>query len=676
MWKSTQLHPLLGIYKYPAIASTPQLTEDKVILRETNSHGGNEGQARHLVYLDKATGKTLFRRFAGHIDYRTRYAPVATDGRFTVYPFGVHDIYGYPAICQNFNRLICADADNSRVQWDINIGDIDALVDPVLTEGLAICGTEEGYVYGLRLEGKPVEAWAFQANGSVNTTVAVDGGRIYFGANGGTVYCLEAATGKLVWSTAALPVEANARKQFSTALVQGDRIYLGGANRKLFCLAAANGALLWERTLSDWVRARPVATATGLYAATVDGRMHCLDPAGRILWSRQVSTHPIYADLVLAGDRILLNDSHLYFRCLDLNGQELWKKSLVLAAHTGEGERIYTDEISGGTYYQSKPTAWQGKLFFGNPAGFLYALDAASGQEIWKFEMGGGISVGPAVADGKVYAGQQGGERYFYCLDAASGRCLWKQALPGGWVWGSAAVDDGLVYVPTVSGYAVCLDGATGHIVWMYPTAKSVPAEPAVFGDLVYFGSWSHALYAFQKKTGSIVWKSRGAQLDSGTLIATGGEIYHPDGTSMFQRLDASSGEVLSRGITDPGLIGPFTNFNATPAIHGTRGYYTARVGTGLRGVPMASRVFCVDLEASRILWTFPDGGGLSAPALAQDRLYIGSGNTPFLYCLNGATGEPWWIYRLGNRLEEPTLCIYRDKLYALAADGYLHAVE
>ena len=78
-------------------------------LREVNSHGGNEGQARNLVYLDKATGRALDRTYAGHVDYRTRVAPVATNGNHMVYPFGVHDIYGSPAICQNFNRLICAD---------------------------------------------------------------------------------------------------------------------------------------------------------------------------------------------------------------------------------------------------------------------------------------------------------------------------------------------------------------------------------------------------------------------------------------------------------------------------------------------------------------------------------------------------------------------------------------
>jgi outer membrane protein assembly factor BamB len=84
----------------------------------------------------------------------------------------------------------------------------------------------------------------------------------------------------------------------------------------------------------------------------------------------------------------------------------------------------------------------------------------------------------------------------------------------------------------------VCLDAATGHIIWMYPTAMSVPAEPAIDGDLVYFGSWSHSIYAFDKKTGAIVWKENGVGLDSGTLIATGGEVYLPHHNTVFSALD------------------------------------------------------------------------------------------------------------------------------------------
>ena len=39
-------------------------------------------------------------------------------------------------------------------------------------------------------------------------------------------------------------------------------------------------------------------------------------------------------------------------------------------------------------------------------------------------------------------------------------------------------------------------------------------------------------------------------------------------------------------------------------------------------------------------------------------------------------TPGTWRINPFGQRVEESTLCIYRDKVYLLAADGYLHAVD
>ena len=79
---------------------------------------------------------------------------------------------------------------------------------------------------------------------------------------------------------------------------------------------------------------------------------------------------------------------------------------------------------------------------------------------------------------------------------------------------------------------------------------------------------------------------------------------------------------------------------------------------------------------SAKIHWTFEDGGGLYPPAIASGRVYIGSGNTPNFYCLDAFTGEPKWIYKLGQRVEEATLCIYRDKVYVLADDGYVPTIK
>ena len=679
IWKSSQTHPKFGIYKYPAIASTPVVLNDQVVLREVNSHGGNEGQAKNLVYVNKENGETEARRYAGHVDYRTRYAAVDGSEDFVVYPFGIHDIYDSPPVCQNFNRLICADAQNKQKYWDFNVGNIDALAEPVISGDKVFQGTMEGYLYALNLKREQGEgriAWNYKAGGSVNTAVAVENGRVYFGANGGSVYCLNKKDGKLVWQFEVQKPEKNARRYFTTPVIRDNRLYIGGADKHLYCLDAISGDLIWQVEADDWIRSRPVVDEHNIHFATIGGKLYNVNHRGNVQLTKQISDHPIYADLVRKDDIFLVTDSHLMVYCFNDKGNKIWEKSILCAFTNEKGKRIFTDQLSGGTYYQSKPTAANGNLVFGTPSGFLYSVNAETGEENWKFEMGGAISVGAAIADGKIYAGQQGGERFFYCLDAKTGELVWKQTLPGGWVWGSANVDDSLVYVPTVNGYAVCLDGDTGDIVWMNRTAKSVPAEPAIDGNRVYFGSWSRALYAFDKKTGEIVWKENGVGLDSGTLIARNDKIYLPHHSNIFMYFDAKSGKLLNDGNKNEEEKGVYSNFNASPAFAGGRAFFSARVGIGLRGVPLSSKVYCVDPLTGKINWTFPDGGGLSAPALASGRVYIASGNTPFLYCLDQKTGTPHWIVKLGHRVEESTLCIYRNKIYVLSADGYVHAIE
>jgi outer membrane protein assembly factor BamB len=54
-----------------------------------------------------------------------------------------------------------------------------------------------------------VERWVFHAEGPVRLAPAVANGRVYFGSDDGSVYCLEAASGALVWKRA---IDAQARR--------------------------------------------------------------------------------------------------------------------------------------------------------------------------------------------------------------------------------------------------------------------------------------------------------------------------------------------------------------------------------------------------------------------------------------------------------------------------------
>jgi lanthanide-dependent methanol dehydrogenase len=76
-----------------------------------------------------------------------------------------------------------------------------------------------------------------------------------------------------------------------------------------------------------------------------------------------------------------------------------------------------------------------GKIFFNTLDGNTIAVDAGSGQQVWRttlanIQKGETITMAPLVADGKVLVGNSGGEMgvrgWIAALDAGSGKLVWK----------------------------------------------------------------------------------------------------------------------------------------------------------------------------------------------------------------------------------------------------------
>lgn len=60
------------------------------------------------------------------------------------------------------------------------------------------------------------------------------------------------------------------------------------------------------------------------------------------------------------------------------------------------------------------PSVAGGVVLVGCGDGYLYALDAKSGKQLWKFKASGGIRTQPVVHEGTVYVGADDG--YLYAL--------------------------------------------------------------------------------------------------------------------------------------------------------------------------------------------------------------------------------------------------------------------
>src|SRR5262249_28067635 len=112
---------------------------------------------------------------------------------------------------------------------------------------------------------------------------------------------------------------------------------------------------------------------------------------------------------------------------------------------------------------RSQPTIAGGRLFVANESGAVYSLDPKTGCTYWTFQAQSdvrtAISIGPRREAGgataySVYFGD--GKTNVYALDAATGRQLWTRKVEdhaSGRITGAPALYNGRLYVP-VTGVA------------------------------------------------------------------------------------------------------------------------------------------------------------------------------------------------------------------------------
>lgn len=357
-------------------------------------------------------------------------------------------------------------------------------------------------------------------------------------------------------------------------------------------------------------------------------------------------------------------------------------------AHTGVYNSAGPTEFHGvkwsfrtGGPIVGSPVIADGVIYFGGMDTNLYAVDAQTGQQKWKFATLGQrqIASTPAVADGAVYF--IGYDGLIYSIDAATGKQKWIfstdferrfqanrlhgyppgfQTIPDSWdlYSSSPTVAGGKVYVGTGDGGVYALDAATGKMAWKFSTGDVVHASPAVVNGVVYIGSWDSYFYALDADSGQEKWRfhatedpfTHNQQGFQSSAAVVDGMIYVGCRDGKLYALDAATGHKKWEYSNSKGWI------NGTPAV---------RDGAIYVGTSDGYRFFALDAKTGRLRWDFDAKGAVfSSGALAGDTVYFGSSNGK-LYVLNTKTGALAWEYR--------TEAAKADVMKILNADGGLN---
>lgn len=319
-------------------------------------------------------------------------------------------------------------------------------------------------------------------------------------------------------------------------MVLGDEVIQASAE-----LSGADIALPAAQPLESWPQsgAGPSKTA-GHVAAAKELQIAWRVDAGRGSTRKSALTTPPVA----SNSAIFVIDSRQTVRAFDLDtGDRLWTREL------DSGNR--RDDVGVGSGLALSGDT----LIVASGFGFVSALDASNGAEIWRTDMEAPMTGSPTVKDGRAYVSSNNNE--VFALDVKSGRILWSdQAIAeSARVLGSpssAAVED-IVITPYSSGEIIAYLAANGRRLWTEALSRpgrftpissinDIASRPVIGGGLVFAANQSGVMAAIDGRTGNRVWVQPIGSTSAPALV--GNYIFISGTDGRVAAIQANSGEV------------------------------------------------------------------------------------------------------------------------------------
>ncbi len=319
--------------------------------------------------------------------------------------------------------------------------------------------------------------WEFEAQGSVVSSPAVAGGRVFFGSRDNNVYCLDAVTGTRQWS-----YETGGWVDSSPA-VSGEAVYVASRDGHLYCLNAATGQVIWKFATGGTDCSSPLVHAGRVYfgAGFPQKAFYALDAeTGAKAWEAEFG-QMVYSSPAISG-------RYIYVGCN--NGQ-------LYCLNKDTGAVRWTHKSKGDIYFASPALGEQAAFIAGSNFDWsLYAVRLTTGAVLWTFkvpdsEPGPTYVSSAAVGAGSVYFVSGYAQQHLYCVDGTSGTLKWKAELDAATRLGfasSPALTEDMVYVVTAAGRLCAFEAVTGRLVWSAPYEAGALSSPTVADGMLYAG--------------------------------------------------------------------------------------------------------------------------------------------------------------------------------------------
>jgi outer membrane protein assembly factor BamB len=206
-------------------------------------------------------------------------------------------------------------------------------------------------------------------------------------------------------------------------LVLDSVLFVATTNRQVFAFATRNGRKYWDHRLEGEVPADLVGGNSALYLATAE-------------WNGQVHARAVE------------------------RGRMIWKHPVGPTSHSP----LLDDNI----------------IYQGTDNGWVYALKASTGDQVWRTRVSGSVAATPvSFGDAIIIAAQTD---TLYRLTKKDGSISARAHLEAG-VAAPMAISGDVLVLPTYGGAVVGISATTLRSVWRVDTGAPVLAAPAVGAD-------------------------------------------------------------------------------------------------------------------------------------------------------------------------------------------------
>ncbi len=221
----------------------------------------------------------------------------------------------------------------------------------------------------------------------------------------------------------------------------------------------------------------------------------------------------------------------------------------VGAYEQGTGQEKWKVRIENGA--EPSATLINDRLFIGASDGQFYSIQADNGKILWTFPTRIETLSEPLLFEGVIYI--LTGNNSLYALDAATGKQLWlysrqdpsSLSIRGG---SKPAIRNGTLYVGFSDGSLVALLAQNGAVKWEKQLNRNkkfrdLDTDPLLEGDYLYVLGYDDQIYCLRAATGEQVWSSNVGGY--GSILLSGDRLFYAGSNGEFVSLNKETGKKI-----------------------------------------------------------------------------------------------------------------------------------